>query len=104
MAIDERSRHALYVKLEQVLGAEDASVLMEHLPPLGWADVTTKRDLDGLEARLGLRLEATEQRILATLRAEVAMQTAAQTRAMVFALSASVLCVAGLAFAATRLI
>ena len=38
MAIDERSRHELFVRLEEVLGEEHATVLMEHLPPVGWAD------------------------------------------------------------------
>jgi hypothetical protein len=28
------------------------------LPPTGWADVTTKHDLDQLEARLELRMDA----------------------------------------------
>lgn len=46
MAITEESRHHLYVKLESVLGAEEATTLMEHLPPVGWADVATKRDLE----------------------------------------------------------
>ncbi len=48
MAVDERSRHRLHAKLEQVLGPEEASTLMAHLPPVGWADVATKRDLDQL--------------------------------------------------------
>ena len=48
MAIDERSRHELFLKLEEVLGPEEATTLMEHLPPVGWADVATKRDLDQL--------------------------------------------------------
>jgi hypothetical protein len=48
MAIDERSRHILFLKLEEVLGSEEATTLMEHLPPVGWADVATKRDLDQL--------------------------------------------------------
>jgi hypothetical protein len=48
MPVDERSRHALYLKLETLLGREEASTLMEHLPPVGWADVATKRDLDQL--------------------------------------------------------
>ena len=47
MAIDERSRHELYLRLEEVLGEEPANTMMEHLPPVGWADVATKRDLDG---------------------------------------------------------
>ncbi|HEV7862972.1 MAG TPA: hypothetical protein VGR20_09735 [Acidimicrobiia bacterium] len=50
MAIDERARHQLYLRLEEHLGAEAATTLMEHLPPTGWADVATKRDLDHLAA------------------------------------------------------
>lgn len=45
MTIDERSRHALYLRLEELLGADEAGTLMEHLPPVGWADVATRRDL-----------------------------------------------------------
>jgi hypothetical protein len=50
MAISEESRHHLYLRLEEVLGTEEATTLMEHLPPVGWADVATKRDLDILAA------------------------------------------------------
>ncbi|HYD10266.1 MAG TPA: hypothetical protein VEA78_09190 [Acidimicrobiales bacterium] len=46
MAITEQDRHRTYQRLEQVLGSEEATTLMEHLPPVGWADVATKRDLD----------------------------------------------------------
>jgi hypothetical protein len=46
MALDERARHHLYLRLEEQLGPEAATTLMEHLPPTGWADVATKRDLD----------------------------------------------------------
>ncbi len=48
MAISEESRYHLYQRLEEVLGVEEATTLMEHLPPVGWADVATKRDLDAL--------------------------------------------------------
>jgi len=51
MSIDERSRHELYLRLEDALGPEPANTLMEHLPPVGWADVATRHDL---EAHLGL--------------------------------------------------
>ena len=62
MVLDERSRHQLYLRLEEVLGPEAATTLMEHLPPVGWADVALKRDLDALEHRLDLRFDAIDQR------------------------------------------
>lgn len=46
MAISEEARHRMYTRLETVLGAEEAATMMEHLPPVGWADVATRRDLD----------------------------------------------------------
>ena len=50
MVIDERARHVLHKRLEEILGPEEAATLMEHLPPVGWADVATKRDLDQSQA------------------------------------------------------
>jgi hypothetical protein len=52
MSISEQSRHELYRRLEEILGPGPAATLMEHLPPVGWADVATKRDLEALETRL----------------------------------------------------
>ena len=62
MAITEEARHHLYLRLEEVLGPEGATHLMEHLPPVGWADVATKHDLDQLEQRMDLRFELLELR------------------------------------------
>lgn len=62
MPTTEADRHHLLVALEAVIGKEAAMTLAEHLPPSGWADVATTRDLDLLEARL----EATLHRELAT--------------------------------------
>jgi hypothetical protein len=62
MAISEESRHHLYQRLEQVLGPAEATVLMEHLPPVGWADVATKRDLDVRFDRLEERLTDMDRR------------------------------------------
>ncbi len=36
----------LYDRLEEVLGVGSGDILMEYLPPVGWADVATRRDLD----------------------------------------------------------
>ena len=48
MAISEETRHQLFQRLEEVLGPEEATTLTEHPPPVGWADVATKRDIDAL--------------------------------------------------------
>jgi hypothetical protein len=61
VAITEQARHRMYKHLEELMGAEDAGTLMEHLPPVGWADVATKRDIEMLELKmdnLELRFEA----------------------------------------------
>ena len=75
MAITEEQRHQLYQRLQEVLGVEQASTLMEHLPPVGWADVATKRDLDAQSAATSRELEAVRAEIAglaSSLRSEVA--------------------------------
>jgi hypothetical protein len=46
VAVTEDKRHELFEGLIDLLGRERTSTLMELLPPVGWADVATKRDLD----------------------------------------------------------
>jgi hypothetical protein len=75
MVVDERARHRLYQKLEQVLGSEEATVLMEHLPPMGWGEVATKADLGQLEQRMSLRLEALEHKLTARFESALRQQT-----------------------------
>ncbi len=82
MMVDERARHELFGRLEDVLGAERAVTLMEHLPPVGWADVATKhdlsaevglvrRDLAAVEERLNLRIDGVRQELDSKLGSEV---------------------------------
>lgn len=52
MNIDERARHEMYPGLEEKLGDRVADALMAHLPPVGWADVATKYDVERVEARV----------------------------------------------------
>lgn len=98
MVLDERSRHELFLRLEQVLGPEPAQTLMEHLRPLGWADVATRHDLEQLERRIDLRFEALEHKFMAALEAKIA----AQTRTVTFTVLGSLLASTSLAFAAAR--
>jgi hypothetical protein len=129
VAVTEESRHRLYERLEEVLGPEQAATLMEHLPPVGWADVATRRDLDQLEERLTLRMDllGTELRSelgneITGLRAEIHQELGAvraeigglraefhselrkQAFTMIVAMFGAMSTLSGLAFAAGRLV
>ena len=58
MAIDEERRYRLHQRAEAVFGANEATTMMELLPPVGWADVATKHDLEQVTTRLGAELRA----------------------------------------------
>lgn len=84
----ERARLCLHHVLEERLGEEEASTMMELLPPVGWADVATKHDVD---------------RAVGELRAEMSVQLAALERRMLLAMLGAVTSATALAFAAARL-
>jgi len=52
MSITEASRFQLRTAMGQILNEEAADTLMELLPPVGWADVATKTDLQHLRDEL----------------------------------------------------
>jgi hypothetical protein len=118
MAIDERARHQLYQKLEEVLGSQEATVLMEHLPPVGWADVATKRDLEHLAEINRLEHEnlAESNRLdhenlrnefraeLAEVKTEIRGDLLALSNRMTALVLTGMIGVGGLAFAAARLV
>ena len=126
MVVDDRSRHELYRRLEEVLGLEAATTLIEHLPPAGWAEVATKHDLANLEQRIELRFDRVDERFnaiderfkgldwrfeglddrlkggMSELRAAFEHELRGQTTTMVFGLVSVVLTMAALAFALAR--
>lgn len=117
MAVDERTRLALARKLDAVLGTDDASTLMEYLPPVGWADIATKQDLAALEQSLRreLRGEIGEvrgeiaelrgemHREIGGLRVELADALRAQTNRILGWVVPTMLAGVGIAVAATNL-
>lgn len=105
MSVDERARHELHARLDELLGPEPAGTLMSYLPPVGWADVATKRDLESFEHRL----EAVLYREVGALRTEMGsmseglrQELATQTRTFLFWTSGLLLSLAGIAFAAVQ--
>ncbi len=80
MSVDEARRLLLHDAARDAWGPEAALVLMEMLPPTGWADVATKRDLEHLELKLDAKMARLERRIIqwnvATLLAALATITA----------------------------
>jgi len=118
MATSEASRHALHNRLDEVLGAGEAATLMGYLPPVGWADVATKRDLQALGSELraemaGLRTELKGEMAelrtgLAGLRADfkddLNRAIVGQTRSFIFSMLGFQLTAAGLALAVGRLL
>ena len=86
MVVDERARHRLYRKLEEVLGSEEAASLMAHLPPVGWGEVATQRDIEGLRVatkqdlqqlrlEMDLKLDALEHKLTGHLESALRHQT-----------------------------
>jgi Pyruvate/2-oxoacid:ferredoxin oxidoreductase gamma subunit len=64
MSIGEASRFQLRTAIGQILDEEAADTLMELLPPVGWADVATKTDLQHLRDEFKGDIEiAIEKRI-----------------------------------------
>jgi hypothetical protein len=98
MAVDEQARHELYNRLVETLGPTHTGTLMEHLPPVGWADVATKRDMDAALLALRHELTGTIHEAVADLRAEIN----AQTRLLFFSMLTVMLTAVALAFTAAR--
>jgi len=110
------ARDALYARLRDVLGENDARTMMQLLPPGDWDQVATKADIGRLEDRMH-RLEGRMDRLEGRVHGlERSMDKfddrlhdfhgalREQTRNFILASTASVVTVGGLAFAAASLI
>jgi hypothetical protein len=62
MAATNPKTRALYTRLEEVLGGENADTLMTHLPSEPGAELATTLDLGALEATLDQRFDRIDQR------------------------------------------
>jgi tetrahydromethanopterin S-methyltransferase subunit G len=51
MAPDDHDRLRLLRRLEEVLGPEEAAILMTNLPPERWTELATRRDLEAIMTR-----------------------------------------------------
>ena len=70
MAVDE-VRIRLRRKLEEMLGVDEADLLMDR-PPGGWADLVTN---ESLERTLDLRFELYEHKLMSAFHQEMVTQT-----------------------------
>jgi hypothetical protein len=103
MAVDEQARHRLHQKLEQVLGAEEAGILMDHLPPRGFGDLATKGDLQLLRAATKADLDVLRAEQEA-LRHELLGAIDRSARHLMVWVSSMVLATGALAFTAGRFV
>ncbi len=97
MAPDERSRLQLADAAKAALGDDAGITLMELLPPVGWADVATKQDLQVMDRRFDVvdqRLDAIERRL---------DDMAREIRAQTWRLMTLMVAVVGVVVAAVRL-
>ncbi|MBW3669266.1 MAG: hypothetical protein KY443_08650 [Actinobacteria bacterium] len=62
----EERRYRLHRKLEETLGDEEATTLMEHLPPYPWDKLAMKEDVtravDDLREKIDARFDAFEEK------------------------------------------
>ena len=89
MPVTEHERHQLFTWFEQHMGSERAATMMSLIPPVGWGDVATRRDIEllqreieslrneigllegRLESRLEARFDAKLEAKLGQLRSEL---------------------------------
>ena len=67
MAVSEPERQDLYRGLLELMGDKRAETMMKLLPPTGWGDVATRRDLEAHQVATELALTAMKSDINAQI-------------------------------------
>jgi hypothetical protein len=98
MSVSEHERHQLFTWFEEHMGSERAATMMSLLPPTGWGDVATRRDLELLEARIDAKLDQLEARFEARFEAKLG-QVVRTFGTWLFVSQAAVIAAVGLLFA-----
>ena len=62
MVVQDKIRSSLYTQLEQSFGTEEAGLLMEAVPPLGWSSLVTHDHLDARVAQIDARFDRVDAR------------------------------------------
>ena len=63
MAITEADRLFMHEGLRECMTEKVADLLMEHLPPTGWADVARVQDLNQLQKNMDVQFDAVRSQI-----------------------------------------
>ena len=67
MAVNEPERQDLYRGLQELMGDKRAETMMKLLPPTGWGDVATRRDLEAHQRATELALASMKSDINAQI-------------------------------------
>ncbi len=74
MSITQSRRYEMHEVLREKLGVGVADTLVEHLPPEGWGDVATKKDLSQVRTELQMEIALLRSELhqeIALLRSEM---------------------------------
>jgi hypothetical protein len=99
--VSDRDRHDLFVALHDRLGDGPADTLMALLPPVGWADVARRADVEALDQKLTARIDSLEAR-MEGFEAKMDGRLDALLPRLITANIASMLAVAGIVFTIAR--
>ena len=86
MTITDKQRNDLYRACEETMGEGPAETLLSLLPPVGWADVATKQDLEILKSDTKAEIQSLRADIEG-LRGDMERSMREQTRTMIFGLA-----------------